>query len=299
MTPWDEADRHAPDAEGYGWLVYLGVPTILAVAAGVAYLWWASRYEAAVAKELGELVLGVLGEQEGALWRRLHASIRGSCEKPLVYAFERSIRSQLGRPEVLHTSTLVFEDAPPGFLRVSVEVKFVKQSALVGICWEPADGNTPAAIGSLTVDPEDSALDIISHANSSAFEQKSDVFFAHFFAQRHEATRGMMHDNLKAKMSAELLSKQQQNLARHMGITTLYEPDAAYDTAAVENLGGMRLMVISAVLQGDAQNAVAVLHWAVSGMRSELIKFEIKTTGKPNKETVFVNPDGSRITEME
>eukprot|EP01061_Rhynchopus_euleeides_P045336 TRINITY_DN8094_c0_g1_i1.p2 TRINITY_DN8094_c0_g1~~TRINITY_DN8094_c0_g1_i1.p2 ORF type:complete len:304 (+),score=108.75 TRINITY_DN8094_c0_g1_i1:132-1043(+) len=301
MAAWYHVDMPL-DAEelgegGFSWLTWLLILAVALAATLFGYLWMHSRYEQQVAAELGEMVMGVLGEKEGNLYRRLHPTAEARCEKPFVLAMERAIREQLGAPEILHTSTLKFLDAPEGFTHVAVEVAFKKQTALVTICWE-SDGSkkAPGAIGAISVEPEDKPLDIFAHLNPSSFEQKSDVFFGHFFSQRFDKARALMHPNLQGKMTDTTLAEQRSNMARHMGVDTLYDPDAAYDSSEVLPMAGGSAMVLRCTLQGETQNAVASLHWILEGMTSSLLRFELTTTGKPNKETVFVNPDMTRYT---
>ena len=289
--------------------VFWWVVATLGCASAALFLYYRmmGAVEQEVASELSQLLGSLFGEEKptkGRLQARLHKEVLEQCEKPFVLAFERAA-AKLGRPTKIRTSTVKMLVAPDGLVRVRCVVEFENDEALVDACWEDFSvcaEKTPATrqplVMSLQIEPESGPLDILAELNPSVFEQKSDAFLASMFSGKYVKACDYMHENLQEKIQPADLKKQKETLCKVMGVTSEHhDPDATYHTSSVETERGVKTLLLTAGLPGDHMAAEAKFYWVLDGLSGKLIKFEIKTTGKPTRETVFVNPDGTRIDQ--
>eukprot|EP01063_Lacrimia_lanifica_P034841 TRINITY_DN6533_c0_g1_i1.p1 TRINITY_DN6533_c0_g1~~TRINITY_DN6533_c0_g1_i1.p1 ORF type:complete len:332 (+),score=111.87 TRINITY_DN6533_c0_g1_i1:89-997(+) len=288
-------------------LIAVSAAAALFTAGGFALAYVQRNRKQALAEEFNEVFKrgvfdGHTGKlKEGSLFFALHPKAQKKCEKPFVLALERAIHKRLGPPTIVHTATLTQEPAPEGFERVNVQVSFEKDvTCLVDLSWALI-GPSKGRIGSFTVDPEDAPLDLYEHLNSSSFEQKTDSFITHLFRGSTDVCFGMMHPSLQEKLSAETMRLQRDKLCLTMGVApSSYEPDATYHSAKVTTLdSGLRVMRLEAGLIGDEMNCTATFMWMLEEMSSRLVKFDVTTTGKKNKATVFVDENYNRIDHMD
>ncbi|KAJ9456351.1 hypothetical protein DIPPA_15895 [Diplonema papillatum] len=283
----DESLRDFP------WYTALTVLISVGIAIGLSYSYFEQSQQRELGKRCGEVIHAVCGK-EGTLWRCLHPSAREKCEKPIVNALERAIHKQLGKPETIHTSTLRRQDsAPPGFDACSVEVTFQRGRALMCLCWEQG----AKRLGAIEVSPEAGPLLVHDHINGTVFEQKTDAFITNLLSGRIASAFAAMHQNLQDKLSGEALVNQKTSVLTHMGHrpSSTYEPDTTFHSTTVESLSGLKVTKLTVTLAGEKQDSDGVFYWVLDSMDCKLIKFEIKTTGKAKRETVFVHPDGTRI----
>eukprot|EP01060_Flectonema_neradi_P031156 TRINITY_DN4658_c0_g1_i1.p1 TRINITY_DN4658_c0_g1~~TRINITY_DN4658_c0_g1_i1.p1 ORF type:complete len:299 (+),score=65.95 TRINITY_DN4658_c0_g1_i1:91-987(+) len=288
------------DGEGGGlsfmfWLLVVLVP------AGFVLAWKAfhNRQMEQLADEFQEAMKHLSGKPgENTLWKGIDDFVKESCEKALVNAYERAINGELGRPKTLHLATLqLLSPGEEDFTSCCCEVTFEKgQRTLVSIAWH----EETKKLGSITIEPQDCELDIYKYINPSSFEQNTDTFLEHLFKDRIEQAYKMMHQHLQDKLTTAQLVKQKESVLSHMGCDRYYELDSTYHSAKSEKLGEgiSKVYVLTCGLKGDDQDATGTFKWMIQGMASKLIKFEISTTGKPNKQTLFVHPDGTRIDSV-
>eukprot|EP01062_Namystynia_karyoxenos_P074427 TRINITY_DN71311_c0_g1_i1.p1 TRINITY_DN71311_c0_g1~~TRINITY_DN71311_c0_g1_i1.p1 ORF type:complete len:321 (+),score=108.77 TRINITY_DN71311_c0_g1_i1:79-963(+) len=283
------------------WLLPVVLPLLSSLLLGAALVWWAARKEQKrLAERFRDALQILMYTTDGELYKALHPRARDAAEKPLVHALQRAVQGQLGKPRNVQTSTLErLEGASEGFVRCRAMVEFEQGEGLVHICWE--EGPPRAERGpqscprllELRVDPDNRQLDLAQFVLPESLEQKSDQFLNHLFHGRIKAAYELTDQRLREKLSEADLLRQGQSVLRMMGITVTagWEVDTAYQGS--KQVGPLARS-ISAVMCGDAQDATAELLWAFDTMASKLLKFEVKTTGKPKRETVFVNPDGTR-----
>ena len=280
------------DDGGWSWLTLL--ITIL-VPAGIVISWNAFNRKQLeqLSGEFEKAAKSLSGKPgQNVLWNSIDEIVREGCEKALVNAYERAINSELGRPMTIHIGTIQMLPGDEEFISCCCEVTFEKgQRCLVSLAWH----ETTAKLGSITVEPEDAELDIYKHINPSSFEQNTDQFLEHLFKGRIEKAYKMMHESLQDKLTTAQLLQQKNSVLSHMGGDSYYDPDTTYHSAKSEKVGERKVYTLVCGLKGDDQDSTGTFKWMINGMASKLIKFEISTTGKPNKETVFIHPDGTRI----
>eukprot|EP01065_Artemidia_motanka_P019161 TRINITY_DN22713_c0_g1_i1.p2 TRINITY_DN22713_c0_g1~~TRINITY_DN22713_c0_g1_i1.p2 ORF type:complete len:286 (+),score=108.06 TRINITY_DN22713_c0_g1_i1:56-913(+) len=261
-----------------------------AVAAAVLSVQW--RRRRTTTQRFRDALQVLMHTAEGSLYRSLHPRALDASEKPLVHALQRAIHGQLGKPETVCTRTLEQMVSPSeGMERAKCLVEFEKGNAMITLTWEcdgpPCGPHKGPRLVDLIVLPEDRPLDLAKHVLPESLEQKTDDFIERLFAGQREPP-AVLCDKLKGEWQG--LKGQCSAVVRSMGGKG-EDPEPMYH--ASEQVGPLARKV-TATLKGEGQDAGGEFLWGFENMKSTLLKFSIQTVGKAHRETVFVNPDGSR-----
>eukprot|EP01059_Diplonema_ambulator_P018594 TRINITY_DN31037_c0_g1_i1.p1 TRINITY_DN31037_c0_g1~~TRINITY_DN31037_c0_g1_i1.p1 ORF type:complete len:179 (+),score=54.68 TRINITY_DN31037_c0_g1_i1:42-539(+) len=164
--------------------------------------------------------------------------------------------------------------------------------------WDPVTEK----IQRIQVFPESGPLPIYAHLNTTSFEQKTDAFVQHLLSKNLLRTKQCLHPSLIATLSESDLAAQGTTIVSRMGLTDLSDIDVTHqrhEVCAISPTVPQKCLKLFFSIKGDEMDAEGTALWVALGMTSKILKFDIKTTGKPKRETIFVNPDGTRIQSFD